>query len=216
MIKLMLVDDHDLVRTGIRRLLEDTKKFEIVAEAKTGEEALQQIRNIDLQVVLMDLNMPGMGGLDATRKLLMYKPDLKIIAVSMHQDDLYPQRVLKAGAAGYLTKGAHVDEIVHAVKEVMANRRYITPEIAQSLALSQLDKDSDSPFDDLSERELQVLMLIMDGHKVGDISTQLSLSPKTVSTYRHRLFEKLGVINEVELTRLAIAFGIIENTPLIS
>ena len=214
MIKLMLVDDHDLVRSGIRRLLEDTKNFEIVAEAKSGEEALQKIRETEPQVVLMDLNMPGMGGLDATRKLLIYKPDLKIIAVSMHQDDLYPQRVLKAGAVGYLTKGAPVDEIVHAIKEVMVNHRYVTPEIAQSLALSNFDDKNDSPFDSLSQRELQVLTLIMDGHKVGDISVQLSLSPKTVSTYRHRLYEKLGVTNDIELARLAISFGIIENTPL--
>jgi len=210
----MLVDDHDLVRIGIRRLLEDTRAVEIVAEANSGEAALQRIRDTDPQVVLMDLNMPGMGGLEATRKLLIHKPDLKIIAVSMHQDDLYPQRVLKAGAAGYLTKGAQVDEIIHAIREVMANRRYVTPAIAQSLALSPFNDTKASPFTSLSERELQVLMLIMAGHKVMDISEQLSLSPKTISTYRHRLYEKLGVANEIELTRLAITCGVIENTPL--
>ncbi len=213
MINVMLVDDHDLVRTGVKRLLEDTGKFTIVAEATSGEEALEQLRKTDPRVVLMDINMPGIGGLEATPKLLRQKPDLKIIIVSMHTDELFPQRVLKAGAMGYLTKGSRIDEIVHAIDQVLANRHYITPEIAQRMALSKVDDEDESPFDNLSARELQVLLLMMEGKKVTEISDELCLSPKTVSTYRHRLHDKVGVKTDVELARLALFHGLIDNAP---
>ncbi|MCG6935007.1 MAG: UvrY/SirA/GacA family response regulator transcription factor [Proteobacteria bacterium] len=212
MIKVMLVDDHDLVRTGIKRLLEDVSGISIVCEANSGEEALQLVRTTSPDVVLMDINMPGIGGLEATRKLIQSKPDLRIIVVTMHDDDLFPQRLLKAGAMGYVTKGAKVDEIVRAIHDVMANRRYITPEIAQQIALSQFDGEQGSPFDSLSERELQVLLMLMDGQTVSVISEKLCLSPKTVSTYRARLYSKLGVQNDIELARLALLHGIVENT----
>ena len=213
MINVMLVDDHDLVRTGVKRLLEDNGGFTIVAEATSGEEALQLLCETDPQVVLMDINMPGIGGLEATPKLLRQKPDLKIIVVSMHTDELFPQRVLKAGAMGYLTKGSRIDEIVHAIHEVLANRHYITPEIAQRLALSQVEESGESPFDSLSARELQVMLLMLEGRKINEISEQLCLSPKTVSTYRHRLHDKVGVKSDVELARLALFHGLIENVP---
>lgn len=137
MTKILLVDDHDLVRTGVRRLLEDVADFEILGEATTGEEAIKMVAELNPDVVLMDINMPGIGGLEATRKMLGDNPELRIIVVTMHQDDLFAQRLLKAGAVGYLTKGARVDEISHAIRETLAGRRYITPEIAQQLALSQ-------------------------------------------------------------------------------
>lgn len=212
MIKVMLVDDHDLVRTGIKRLLEDVNGFDIVGEATSGEEALALVSRADPDVVLMDINMPGIGGLEATRKLIQSKPELKIIVVTMHDDDLFPQRLLKAGAMGYVTKGAQVDEIVRAINDVMANRRYITPEIAQQIALSQFNGEHGSPFDSLSERELQVLLMLMDGQTVSAISDKLCLSPKTISTYRSRLYSKLGVQNDIELARLALLHGIVENT----
>jgi two-component system invasion response regulator UvrY len=212
MIKIMLVDDHDLVRTGIKRLLEDVNGFDIVGEATSGEEALALVSRADPDVVLMDINMPGIGGLEATRKLIQSKPELKIIVVTMHDDDLFPQRLLKAGAMGYVTKGARVDEIVRAINDVMANRRYITPEIAQQIALSQFNGEHSSPFDSLSERELQVLLMLMDGQTVSAISDKLCLSPKTISTYRSRLYSKLGVQNDIELARLALLHGIVENT----
>lgn len=212
-IDIMLVDDHDLVRTGVKRLLEDKGTFRIVAEATSGEQALELVRETNPQVVLMDINMPGIGGLEATYKLLQQKADLKIIVVSMHTDELFPQRVLKAGAMGYLTKGSRIDEIVHAIYEVLDNRHYITPEIAQRLALSQVDENGASPFNGLSARELQVMLLMMDGKKINEISEQLCLSPKTISTYRHRLHDKVGVNSDVELARLALFHGLIENVP---
>lgn len=211
MTKVLLVDDHDLVRTGIKRLLDDVNDIEVVGEATCGEEAIKMVSQHDLDVVLMDINMPGMGGLEATRKLQSLHPELKIIIVTMHEDDLFAQRLLKAGATGYLTKGAGVDEIIHAIREVRQNRRYISPEIAQQLALAQFPDHEGSPFDTLSERELQVMMLLMDGMKVNEISDKLCLSPKTVSTYRHRLYDKLNVSNDIELTRLAMMHGVIQN-----
>ncbi len=130
MIKILLVDDHDLVRTGVRRLLADVADFDILGEATTGEEAIKMAAQLNPDVVLMDINMPGIGGLEATRKMLGDNPELRIIIVTMHQDDLFAQRLLKAGAVGYLTKGAKVDEISHAIHETVAGRRYITPDIA--------------------------------------------------------------------------------------
>jgi len=211
MIKVLLVDDHDLVRTGIKRLLDDINDIDVVGEAICGEDAIKMAGQHELDVILMDINMPGIGGLEATRKLQTTNPELKIIIVTMHEDDLFAQRLLKAGATGYLTKGAGIDEIVHAIREVRQNRRYISPEIAQQLALAQFPDHNGSPFDVLSERELQVMMLLMDGMKVNQISDKLCLSPKTVSTYRHRLYDKLNVQNDIELTRLAIVHGVIEN-----
>ena len=212
MTKVMLVDDHDLVRTGIKRLLEDHPNIEIVGEAVSGEEAVQQVTEYDPDVVLMDINMPGIGGLEATRKLLQRKPQLKIIVVTMHDDDLFPQRFLKAGALGYVTKGAKVEEILQAIRAVMANKRYLSPLIAQQLALSQVGEETTSPFESLSEREMQVLLMMMDGQSIGAISEKLCLSPKTVSTYRTRLYAKLGVQNDIELARLALLHGVVENT----
>jgi two-component system invasion response regulator UvrY len=212
MIKVMLVDDHDLVRTGIKRLLEDHPNIEIVGEAVSGEEALEQVSVYDPDVVLMDINMPGIGGLEATRKLLQRKPQLKIIVVTMHDDDLFPQRLLKAGALGYITKGAKVEEMLQAIRAVMANKRYLSPAIAQQIALGQVGEEVTSPFDNLSERELQVLLMMMDGQSIGAISETLCLSPKTVSTYRTRLYAKLGVQNDIELARLALLHGVVENT----
>lgn len=211
MINVMLVDDHDLVRTGLKRLINDVDGFRVVTEAASGEEALQKAKTNDIDIVLMDINMPGIGGLEATKKLLNIKPELKIIGVTMHDDEIFPQRLLKAGAVGYLTKGSDIDEMIHAIREVIAGRRYICPDIAQQIALTQTHDFQTSPFESLSERELQVMIMLMDGQKVNVISDKLSLSPKTVSTYRHRLYIKLGVQNDMELARLALQHGFIDN-----
>lgn len=210
MIRLILVDDHELVRTGVRRLLEDQTDYEIVAEACCGEDAITQVREHEPDVILMDLNMPGIGGLEATRKLKHSHPKLRIIIVTMVDDVVFPTKLLKAGASGYITKGANIDEITRAIREVLANKRYISPDLAQKMATMPVDGDK-SPFDELSERELQVLMMLMEGHRVNDISDKLCLSPKTISTYRYRLYDKLDVKNDIELTRLAMEHGIIQN-----
>ena len=209
MIRVLLADDHDLVRTGMRRLLDDVASIKVVAEATTGEEAVSLCREHLPQVVLMDINMPGMGGLEATKKILLHNGEIKIIVVTMNEDEVLAQSLLKAGAAGYLTKGCLINEIVHAIKEVIAHRHYITPQIATQLALAGTRPDKEqSPFHDLSERELQVMLMTLEGRRTNEISDSLCLSPKTISTYRHRLFTKLGIQSDVELARLAMKHGL--------
>jgi two-component system invasion response regulator UvrY len=211
LITVLLVDDHDLVRVGIRRLLTDVQGIKVVGEAKSGEEAVRIVRDLQPNVVLMDVKMPGIGGLEATRKLLRADPDVRVIAVTVYGDEPFPSRLLQAGAAGYLTKGASVDEMVHAIRTVHAGQRYISPEVAQQLALKHLSDNDASPFESLSERELQVMIMITNGMKVQVISDKLCLSPKTVNSYRYRLFEKLGVNSDVELTHLAMRHGLLDS-----
>jgi two-component system invasion response regulator UvrY len=210
MINVLLVDDHELVRTGIRRLLSDAGGINVYAEAKDGETAISEVRKRRPDVVLMDVSMPGIGGLEATRKLKQIDSTLPVIILTVHTDDPFPTSLLKAGASGYLHKGCTVDEIVSAIKEVHAGHRYICSEIAQHLALSLLPGSDGSPFEHLSQREMQVMFMLVQGNKVQDISEKLCLSPKTISTYRYRLFDKLSVRNDAELTRLAMRYGMLD------
>lgn len=211
MIKVLLVDDHELVRTGIRRLIDDINGLEVVGEVETGEAAIDFAHNEHVDVVLMDLNMPGIGGMEATRRLIAKDKHLKIIVVTVHDSEPFPQQLFKAGAMGYLTKGCNIEEIVHAVKEVFYGRRYVSVDIAQKMAMN-IQPEDENPFDKLSQREMQVMMMSMQGMKGQKISEQLNLSPKTISTYRYRLFDKLRVSNDVELTRLAMQYGLIDDT----
>jgi two-component system invasion response regulator UvrY len=213
-INVFLVDDHELVRTGIKRLLEDVRGIKVVGEADSGETAVQWCRNNDTDIVLMDMNMPGIGGIEATRRILRLNPDIKVIVISIHGEEPYPTKVMQAGAAGYLTKGAAPLEMINAIRQVKSGQRYLSPEIAQQMALSQFRPSQDNPFQTLSERELQIMMMITTGQKVNDISEQLSLSPKTVNSYRYRLFTKLEVSGDVELTHLAIRHGILDTEKL--
>jgi len=209
-IKVLLVDDHELVRTGIRRLLDDFSDIEVIAEAESGEAAITMVREQRPQVVLMDVNMPGIGGLEATRKLTQIDPDVKVIVVTIHLDEPFPTRLLKAGASGYLTKGCAVNEIVDAIRQVSNGKRFISTDVAQQLAMTMLPGSDKSPFDALSQRELQVMLMVTQGQKIQEIADKLCLSPKTVSTYRYRLFEKLEVKSDVELTHLAMRHGMID------
>ena len=211
MINVMLVDDHDLVRTGIKLMLDDVAGIKVIAEASSGEEAVKLGRELKPNVVLMDVKMPGIGGFEATRKLIRIDPDVKVLVVSTCDNDVYPSRLLQVGAAGYLTKGASMDEMVKAIRAVHAGQRYISPEIASRLAFKHVSDKDESPFEALSERELQVMLMITKGMKVQDIADKLHLSPKTVNSYRYRIFEKLHVKNDVELTLLAIRHGLIES-----
>jgi two-component system invasion response regulator UvrY len=209
MINVMLVDDHGLVRKGIKRILKDVSGIEVVAEAENGEQAIRQVRKEKPDVILMDISMPGIGGLEATRKISQVVPGVKIIAVTIHDDDPFPARLLEAGASGYLTKGCDVQEIVSAIRSVHLGKQYITPEIAHKLALSFVNEREKSPLERLTPRETQVMLMVVRGETNKAISEKLCLSPKTTSTYRYRLFEKLGVENDVELTRFAIRHGLI-------
>ena len=211
MIRVLVVDDHDLVRTGITRMLADIDGLQVVGEACTGEESLLKVRELKPDVVLMDVKMPGIGGLEATRKLMRSHPDIKVVAVTVCEDDPFPTRLLQAGAAGYLTKGAALDEMVQAIRLVFAGQRYIDPQIAQQLALKSFQpQNNGSPFDLLSEREIQIALMIANCHKVQNISDKLCLSPKTVNTYRYRIFEKLSITSDVELALLAVRHGMVD------
>ncbi|MDN7142025.1 UvrY/SirA/GacA family response regulator transcription factor [Pseudomonas sp. JQ170] len=209
MIRVLVVDDHDLVRTGITRMLADIDDLQVVGQADSGEASLKVARELKPDVVLMDVKMPGIGGLEATRKLLRSHPDVKVVAVTACEEDPFPTRLLQAGAAGYLTKGAGLDEMVQAIRLVFAGQRYISPQIAQQLALKSFQPQG-SPFDALSEREIQIALMIVGCQKVQIISDKLCLSPKTVNTYRYRIFEKLSVTSDVELTLLAVRHGMVD------
>lgn len=210
MIKVLVVDDHEIVRAGLRLILKDAPGIRIIAEAKSGEEAVAIVKDKQPDVVMMDINMPGMGGLEATKRLLKVCPGCKVIVVTVYVDDPFPQRLFKAGASGYLTKGCDVEEIVEAVATVMAGKHYISPEVARQMALSTVP-GKESPFEGLSQRELQVMLMVTQGLKIQDIADSLHVSPKTISTYRYRLFAKLGVDSDVELTRLAMRYGLVED-----
>ena len=211
MIRVILVDDHELVRTGFRRILEESNDIEVIEEASTGEEAVSLVRKDPPDLVLMDVNMPGIGGIEATRRVMRANPDVKVIAVTVHSDSPFPTRLHEAGALGYLTKGCPADELFKAIRIVASGKPYVSNEVSQKLALAKMSgNDVDSPFSKISKREMQVLMMIIQGTKTQDISDSLCLSPKTVSTYRHRLYEKLEVDTDVELTHFAIRHGLVE------
>ncbi|AQT95179.1 UvrY/SirA/GacA family response regulator transcription factor [Pseudomonas sp. P7] len=210
MIRVLVVDDHDLVRTGITRMLADIDGLQVVGQAESGEESLIKARELKPDVVLMDVKMPGIGGLGATTKLLRSHPDIKVVVVTVCEEDPFPTRLLQAGAAGYLTKGAGLAEMVQAIRLVFAGQRYISPQIAQQLAIKSFQPVSDSPFDALSEREIQIALMIVGCQKVQTISDKLCLSPKTVNTYRYRIFEKLAISSDVELTLLAVRHGMVD------
>jgi len=214
LISVLVVDDHDLVRSGITRMLADNPDIEVVGEACSGEAAIDSVRQRRPDIVLMDIRMPGIGGLEATRKILRLDDSIRVIVVTACADDPYPTRVMQAGATAYITKGADLDEMVRASRKAHAGQRYISPEIAQKMALKQLGGDADDPeeslFDRLSERELQIAMMVVDCQKVQDISDKLCLSPKTVNSYRYRIFEKLEISSDVELALMAVRFGLLD------
>ncbi|MBT3204358.1 MAG: response regulator [Gammaproteobacteria bacterium] len=210
MIKVLLTDDHALVRTGIKRLLEDSQQVEIIGEADSGEASLILSQELNPDVILMDVNMPGIGGVEASRRILQRDPEQKIIILTIHTEQTFPKRLLEIGAKGYLTKECNINEMILAIKQVNNGGSYIEPRIAQQLALSLLPGNSENPVDKLSRREFQVMLMISHGLSNIEISEKLCLSPKTVSTYRSRLLEKLNAHNEVDLIKIAVEQGMVE------
>jgi DNA-binding NarL/FixJ family response regulator len=193
-------------------MLADIDGYQVVGDAKSGEEAVTKARILKPDVVLMDVKMPGMGGLEATKKLLTVNPVIKIIAVTACDDDLYPTRLMQAGAVGYVTKGAEFTEITDAINKVTRGDLYMSNSIAQQLALRTFSggNNQESPFEKLSQRELQTAMLIANGQKVNDIANTFCVSPKTVNSYRYRIFEKLDINSDVELTLLAVKHNLLD------
>jgi len=210
LINVLIVDDHALVRMGIRRLLDDLPDIAVVGEAENGERALEFIRSHKPDVVLLDMKMPGIDGWEVTRRLQKSHPEVKVIAVTALTTESLPSRVLQLGAMGYLTKESGSQDLSAAIRKVYKGERYLSAEIAQKMAIDSLQAHQDSPFDALSEREMQVMLMITRGVTVQDISTRLFLSTKTINGYRYRIFDKLAVKNDVELTYLAMKHRLVE------
>ncbi|PHQ26067.1 two-component system response regulator UvrY [Marinobacter guineae] len=215
MIRVLVVDDHELVRSGITRMLADNPDIEVIGQAASGEDSIDFVRQQRPDIVLMDIRMPGIGGLEATRRILRIDDSIRVIVVTVCADDPYPTRVMQSGATAYITKGADIKEMVRAIRMANTGQRYISPEIAQKMALKQLggDREEDgelSMFERLSEREMQIAMMVVDCQKVQDISDKLCLSPKTVNSYRYRIFEKLEISSDVELALMAVRLGLLD------
>ena len=206
-IKVYVVDDHALVRAGMRMILSAEADIEVVGEAESGEEALPQIRALKPDIVLCDLHLPGVSGLEVTERIVRGDYGPRVIVVSVLEDGPMPKRMIAAGAAGYVGKGGDARELLRAVREVAVGRRFLASNVAQNLALSGLDGD-ESPFESLSSRETEVAMLLLQGLRQEEIARRLSLSAKTVNTHKTRLFEKLRIQDNIALARLASQYGL--------
>lgn len=214
-INVLIVDDHDLVRHGFKSLLSAQQGINVVAALDSGEAAITWCRDNhqNVNIILMDVNMPGIGGVEATHRISKQWPNIGIIIVTVHDAGPLPRKLLSGGAKGYLSKGNGVDEMLDAIKDVHKGKHYIAKDIAQTLALSVLPGEK-NPLDMLSMREIQVLMMIAQGSKTQKISEILNLSPKTISTYRMRLFEKLNVNSDIEMLHLAMKHGVLDENNL--
>ena len=208
-IRVFIVDDHALVRTGMRMILSAETDIEVVGDAETGEEAMPLIRRLKPDVVLCDLHLPGLSGLEVTERIVKGDHGTRVIIVSVLQDGPMPKRLLEAGASGYVGKGGDAGELLRAIREVARGRHFLASGIAQNLALAGIDGDA-SPFDSLSPREMEIALLLVQGLRQDDIARRLSLSAKTVNTHKTRLFEKLEITDTIALARLASRYGVID------
>ncbi|MEC5210389.1 two-component system invasion response regulator UvrY [Psychrobacter sp. PL15] len=210
MIRVLVVDDHDLVRMGISRMLADSADIEVVGEADSGDMAIKLAKQLRPDVVLLDVNMPNIGGIEATKRLVQLDMGIKILAVSSMSAQPYPSMLLKAGVNGYITKGTPLDEMLMAVKKVYQGGRYFSQDVAEQLAEVLLSDNAASPFDLLSDREKQVALMVVNCQSPQEIADQLFVSVKTINTYRYRIYEKVNVDSDVKLTHLAIRHGLIQ------
>lgn len=209
-IKVILADDHAVVRSGLRRFLDQSLGVEVIAEADSGETAYQQYVDLMPDVLVMDMSMPGMGGLEALRRILSRQPNARVIIFSMHENASFASQAISAGARGYVAKSGSADDLVKAIREVALGKSYLSPSVAQKIVLQSMTGDED-PTKRLSAREFEVFRLLADGKSVDEIADILRISQKTVANYQTLLKQKLGVNSPVELVRLAIKFGLIEN-----
>ena len=210
MIQVLLVDDHAVVRTGFRLLLQSQPDINVAAEAQSGEAACQIYAELAPDVVVMDLGMPGMGGLEALRRIRARNPAARVLALSAHDDPMHARRALREGALGFLSKRSAPEALIEAIATVAAGRRYIDPSLAQKLALAEIEGAARSPIEQLSEREFEVFIRLAGGATVQKIADDLKLSASTIGTHLYNIKQKLGVVNQSELTLLAIRHGLIE------
>ncbi len=209
MIRTLITDDHEMFRCGLGRLLGDVVAIDVVGQAASGEESVELCRELVPDVVLMDLVMPGIGGMEATRRIMRLEEDIRVVILTGYSEEPFPQQALKAGACGYVTKSSSLEQLVTAIRRAFAGQRYVSSDVAQQLALRSFEDREGCPFEHLSSREMQVTLMVVNCQRVQDISSNLHLSPKTVNSYRYRIFEKLNVSSDVELTLLAVKHGMI-------
>jgi two-component system, NarL family, invasion response regulator UvrY len=210
MIRLLIADDHPIVRSGLRRIAEEDEGITVTAEASNGQEALAAIRSAAVDIVLLDISMPGAPFIDTLKRMREEHPSVRVLVLSAHPEDQWAVHALRAGASGYLTKDHSPNQLVEAVRRVFRGGRYVSPTLAERLA-SRLGADfAGAPHEELSDREFEVLRRLGAGHTVKEVAAALRLSPKTVSTYRSRLMEKLGVTSNADLVRYASQHGLIQ------
>jgi DNA-binding NarL/FixJ family response regulator len=208
MIRVLLADDHTIVREGLKQLLRATGEFDVAGEAGDAFETLQKVRELDADVLLLDISMPGRSGLELIRQIKAERPRLRVLVLSMHHEHQYAVRAIRAGASGYLTKDSAPTQLATALRKVASGGAFITAEVAEQLALGAMPQGDAAPHTTLSDREFQVLRMIVDGRSVTDIAQELSLSEKTVSSHKARMMHKLGVGNPSELFRYAMDHGL--------
>lgn len=209
-IKVLIADDHAIVREGLKQILADTSNIVVEGEAGNGLSAVQLVRGCDSHVLLLDISMPDRSGIEVLKQIRKEKPALAVLMLSMHREDQYAVRALKAGASGYLNKQSAPAELVNAIRQVASGRKYISPELAQQLANQVSDDRDEVLHESLSDREFQTLTMIASGMAVSDIAAELALSVKTVSMYRSRLLAKMRLRHNAELTHYAIKHKLVD------
>jgi DNA-binding NarL/FixJ family response regulator len=213
MIRIALADDHAIVREGLKRILSAVRDFEVVGEAADGTQVLQLVRDTDIDLLLLDLSMPGRSGMELIRQVKAEKPRVRILILSMHQEAQYAVRAIKSGANGYLTKESASAELEQALRKIASGGAYVSADVAQQLALGAMPGHEIAPHASLSQREFEVFRHLLAGASVTEIAQQLHLSVKTVSTHKTHLMQKLGVHNPTELVRYAIRHGLADAAP---
>ena len=212
MIRIVLADDHTIVREGLKQILAGAEDFEVIDEARDGHEVMARVRELEFDVLLLDMSMPGKSGMDLIKQVKTEKPRLRILVLSMHQEHQYAVRAVKAGASGYLTKESASTLLVSAIRKVAGGGAFISPEVAEQLALGAMPHSDGPPHNTLSDREYQIFRLLVSGKTVTDIAAQLNLSDKTVSTHKARLLEKLNISNQTELVHYALRHRLIDGS----
>ena len=213
MIRIVIADDHTIVREGLKQLLAAAQDLSVVGEAQDAHEVLERVRGIEFDLLLLDISMPGRSGVELIKQVHAEKPKLRVLVLSMHEEEQYAVRAIKAGAAGYLTKDSASSQLVSAIRKVAAGGAFITESVAQQLALGAMPKSEGPPHSALSDREFQVFRELVSGKAVSEIANELSLSVKTVSTHKAHLLEKMGLANQSELIRYAIRHRLADDTP---
>jgi DNA-binding NarL/FixJ family response regulator len=211
MIRLVVADDHTILREGLKQVLSGASDLAVVGEAQDGHEVLQRVRELEFDVLLLDMSMPGKSGIELIKQVRGEKPKLRILVLSMHPEPQYAVRAIKAGASGYLTKESAPAQLVSAIRRVAGGGAFITDSVAEQLALGAMPQTEAPPHHALSDREFQVLQLLVSGKTVSEVAGELNLSVKTVSTHKARIMQKMNMSNPTELIRYALHHGLIDN-----